>query len=29
MFLVDTIHDLDTFRLFLNKRAEERTNIFK
>lgn len=29
MFLVDTIHDLDTFRQFLNKRAEERTNLFK
>ena len=29
MLLVDCIHDLDTFRQFLNRRLEERSHFFK
>ena len=29
MFLVDTIHDLDVFKQFLNRRLDEKTNLFK
>lgn len=29
MLLVDCIHDLDTFRQFLNRRLEERSQYFK
>jgi hypothetical protein len=29
MFIVDSIHDLDTFRIFLNKRLEDKSNLFK
>lgn len=29
MLLVDSIHDLDTFRQFLNRRLEERSTYFK
>jgi len=29
MFLVDTIHDLDVFKQFLNRRLDEKTSLFK
>ena len=29
MFLVDCIHDLDSFRQFLNKRLEDKSQLFK
>lgn len=29
MFLVDCIHDLDSFRVFLNKRLEDKSHLFK
>lgn len=29
LFLVDTIHDLDSFRLFLNKRLDDKSSLFK
>jgi len=29
MFLVDSIHDLDSFRQFLNKRLEDKSQLFK
>lgn len=29
LYLVDAIHDLDTFRQFLNKRLDEKSQLFK
>lgn len=29
LYLVDTVHDMDTFRQFLNKRLEEKSKLFK
>ena len=29
LFLVDTVHDLDTFRQFLNKRLDDKSALFK
>lgn len=29
LFLVDLMHDLDTFRQFLNKRLDEKSTLFK
>lgn len=29
LYLVDTVHDMDTFRSFLNKRLEEKSKLFK
>ena len=29
MFLVDRMHDLDSFRVFLNKRLEDKSSLFK
>lgn len=29
LFLIDTIHDLDSFRQFLNKRLDDKSGLFK
>ena len=29
MFLVDRMHDLDSFRQFLNKRLDDKSSLFK
>jgi len=29
LFLVDTMHDLDSFRQFLNKRLDDKSSLFK
>jgi hypothetical protein len=29
MFLVDRMHDLDSFRVFLNKRLDDKSSLFK